>query len=176
MPDDLTPERLARLRTWAARHDANRPDILVVHAYDGACPWCRSDRLQPGHDGYFDGNAHDLALELLDEIDRLRAALDELANADHEDDLLEAVSAAAKRQTAPTPDRAVDLMADLEQSVAAAKEARTRRLQPTLSCPKAPHTGTGYLHAEDDDRPYDIDGVTYCGRCHYTWPHLERLP
>lgn len=48
--------------------------------------------------------------------------------------------------------------------------------QPTLSCPKAPHTGTGYLHAEDDDRPYDIDGVTYCGRCHYPWPHIENRP
>lgn len=35
-----------------------------------------------------------------------------------------------------------------------------------LKCPKVPHTGTGYLHADDDDRPYDVDGVEYCGRCH----------
>lgn len=33
-------------------------------------------------------------------------------------------------------------------------------------CKKAPHIGSGYLHAEDDDRPYDVDGVLYCGRCH----------
>jgi len=34
-------------------------------------------------------------------------------------------------------------------------------------CPKAPHTNNcGYLHAADDDRPYDVDGVDYCGRCH----------
>lgn len=33
-------------------------------------------------------------------------------------------------------------------------------------CPKAQHLGEGYLHDADDDRPYDIDGLTYCGRCH----------
>lgn len=32
------------------------------------------------------------------------------------------------------------------------------------TCLKVPHTGTGYMHAEDD--PYDVDGVAYCGRCH----------
>lgn len=33
-------------------------------------------------------------------------------------------------------------------------------------CPKVQHVGGGYLHDADDDRPYDVDGVTYCGRCH----------
>lgn len=33
-------------------------------------------------------------------------------------------------------------------------------------CVKVMHTRTGYLHDELDDRPYDIDNVTYCGRCH----------
>ena len=33
-------------------------------------------------------------------------------------------------------------------------------------CPKTQHLGEGYLHASDDDRPYDVDGVVYCGRCH----------
>jgi len=33
-------------------------------------------------------------------------------------------------------------------------------------CPKAAHLGEGYLHAADDDGPYDVDGVAYCGRCH----------
>ncbi len=35
------------------------------------------------------------------------------------------------------------------------------------NCKKAPHTlKTGYLHAEEDDSPYVVDSVTYCGRCH----------
>jgi hypothetical protein len=33
-------------------------------------------------------------------------------------------------------------------------------------CPKVPHLSEGYLHAADDDTPYDVDGVVYCGRCH----------
>lgn len=37
-----------------------------------------------------------------------------------------------------------------------------------LVCPKVPHDlpEGGYLHDENDDRPYDVDGVAYCGRCH----------
>jgi hypothetical protein len=38
--------------------------------------------------------------------------------------------------------------------------------QHGVDCPKAPHHGEGYLHAADDDRPYDVDHVLYCGRCH----------
>lgn len=34
-------------------------------------------------------------------------------------------------------------------------------------CPKKEHIREGYLHDADDDRPYDVDGVLYCGRCHY---------
>lgn len=34
------------------------------------------------------------------------------------------------------------------------------------NCPKVQHTGTGYLHGPNDDTPYDVDGVQYCGRCH----------
>lgn len=33
-------------------------------------------------------------------------------------------------------------------------------------CRKVPHTRDGYLHGEDDDGPYLVDGVKYCGRCH----------
>lgn len=33
-------------------------------------------------------------------------------------------------------------------------------------CPKVEHHGRGYLHEAADDRPYDVDGVMYCGRCH----------
>jgi hypothetical protein len=39
-----------------------------------------------------------------------------------------------------------------------------------VNCPKEPHIGTGHLHAEDDDRPYDIDECWYCGRCHVCLP------
>lgn len=36
------------------------------------------------------------------------------------------------------------------------------------TCEKKPHDNPqgGYLHAEDDDTPYDVDGWKYCGRCH----------
>lgn len=37
-------------------------------------------------------------------------------------------------------------------------------------CQKAPHTGSGYLHAADDDGPYNVDGAAYCGRCHHCLP------
>jgi hypothetical protein len=38
-----------------------------------------------------------------------------------------------------------------------------------IDCPKSNHNPevTGYLHAADDDGVYDVDGVPYCGRCHY---------
>ena len=37
-----------------------------------------------------------------------------------------------------------------------------------VDCPKRFHDPirTGYLHGPDDDTPYDVDGVSYCGRCH----------
>lgn len=41
-----------------------------------------------------------------------------------------------------------------------------------IDCPKEPHQkngigqSRGYLHSERDDTPYDVDGATYCGRCH----------
>ncbi len=34
------------------------------------------------------------------------------------------------------------------------------------TCKKAPHIGAGHLHGANDDRPFDVDGLTYCGRCH----------
>jgi hypothetical protein len=139
---DLTPERLARLRVWAERRNAHRPDGRT-HLYDGSCPWCRGDDIQPGaHDGYFDGNAHDLAIELLDEIDRLRDALNSTCNPtpeiqvsgpNLEDEPADTTAAAVSDDMAVElpvpPDRVVDLMAALERSVADAKAARTRRPQ-----------------------------------------------
>ncbi len=35
-----------------------------------------------------------------------------------------------------------------------------------VDCEKKRHLGGGYLHSEDDDSPYDVDGLAYCGRCH----------
>ena len=37
-----------------------------------------------------------------------------------------------------------------------------------VTCTKRTHTQGqgGYLHGQEDDGPYDVDGVTYCGRCH----------
>lgn len=35
-----------------------------------------------------------------------------------------------------------------------------------VTCVKVTHTRDGMLHGEDDDRPYDVDGAKYCGRCH----------
>jgi len=34
-----------------------------------------------------------------------------------------------------------------------------------VNCAKAPHHG-GNLHSENDDAPFEVDGVSYCGRCH----------
>jgi len=39
-------------------------------------------------------------------------------------------------------------------------------VQHGVDCKKAPHIREGYLHAEDDDGPFDVDGIAYCGRCH----------
>ena len=41
------------------------------------------------------------------------------------------------------------------------------------TCRKAKHIGAGYLHGEDHDGPYDVDGMLYCGRCHH---YLEMRP
>lgn len=45
-------------------------------------------------------------------------------------------------------------------------EAVTSAIQHGINCSKVPHETEGYLHAERDDAPYDVDGVIYCGRCH----------
>lgn len=34
-----------------------------------------------------------------------------------------------------------------------------------VNCEKAPHNG-GNLHSENDNTPFEVDGVSYCGRCH----------
>jgi len=50
------------------------------------------------------------------------------------------------------------------------EEVKKLRLEPGIlhgtTCYKVNHSGTGYLHKEMDDTPYDVDGYIYCGRCH----------
>lgn len=41
-----------------------------------------------------------------------------------------------------------------------------------VDCQKVPHIGTGHLHMANDDTPYDVDGVWYCGRCHVFLPKM----
>ena len=42
----------------------------------------------------------------------------------------------------------------------------TSAIRHGINCSKVPHESEGYLHAERDDAPYDVDGMMYCGRCH----------
>lgn len=43
-----------------------------------------------------------------------------------------------------------------------------------VNCPKAPHGAGGFLHLPEDDGPYDVDGVKYCGRCH-SWLGIQAV-
>jgi hypothetical protein len=60
------------------------------------------------------------------------------------------------------------LWADRERSAANPVPAETGWVEKVhgVDCPKVTHIGSGYLHDADDDKPYDVDGVMYCGRCH----------
>ena len=41
------------------------------------------------------------------------------------------------------------------------------RVRHGINCEKIPHgLGPGFLHGALDDTPYDVDGCSYCGRCH----------
>lgn len=45
----------------------------------------------------------------------------------------------------------------------------TDKITHGVDCTKEPHIqhgNRGYLHSATDDGPYDVDGHTYCGRCH----------
>lgn len=67
----------------------------------------------------------------------------------------EEVSAGATRKVAfATPD-------------VARATPRVAGLHGAGQCEKIEHGGrTGYLHGPEDDSPYDVDGLKYCGRCH----------
>ncbi len=41
------------------------------------------------------------------------------------------------------------------------------KINPGLVCEKEVHNGKGYLHDAKDDSPFNMGGMTYCGRCHF---------
>jgi hypothetical protein len=47
--------------------------------------------------------------------------------------------------------------------------------QHGVTCRKVEHPpdADGFLHAADDDGWYDVDGLTYCGRCHEYLPRVQ---
>ena len=46
------------------------------------------------------------------------------------------------------------------------KNFKDTRVKHGVTCFKVDHVKTGYLHAENDDTTYTVDGCVYCGRCH----------
>lgn len=65
----MTPERLARLLTWATRSHPDHPS-WGQHDYIGDCPWCRSDEPK-----LLEGGAHSTAQELVQRLIALEAWL-----------------------------------------------------------------------------------------------------
>lgn len=68
-----------------------------------------------------------------------------------------------------------DRLLDITQQ----RQISPRKHQHGRDCPKVAHLGNGYLHDADDDRPYDVDGAIYCGRCHAalsTSPDPDQTP
>lgn len=57
--------------------------------------------------------------------------------------------------------------AELEKPLAKAAPRDPAIVQHGINCTKAEHNASGgYLHGAEDDMPYDVDGLSYCGRCH----------
>lgn len=51
------------------------------------------------------------------------------------------------------------------------EELEKSQITHGVNCPKSKHgTREGLLHGPDDDTPYDVDGLSYCGRCHACLP------
>jgi hypothetical protein len=45
---------------------------------------------------------------------------------------------------------------------------RAEKLHGVGRCQKVEHDGrTGHLHDSEDDSPYVVDSLRYCGRCHW---------
>ncbi len=94
-------------------------------------------------------------------------------------DLLVAIG----RELLQPDDRSTDeLWEDLRSALAAVERERTpgpindvgvntsvtvAPLVHGVNCPKASHGAGGFLHLPEDDGPYEVDGVAYCGRCHW---------
>jgi hypothetical protein len=69
--------------------------------------------------------------------------------------------------------RLAEISRDIRESVNVPEGGQSWSDQTKERCRKVPHIGEGYLHTEDDDRPYDVDGVLYCGRCHGFYGRME---
>ena len=57
----------------------------------------------------------------------------------------------------------------IELEVAAQQRAMSKSPNRGVGkCQKVEHglIENGYLHGRDDDGPYTVDGINYCGRCH----------
>jgi hypothetical protein len=73
----------------------------------------------------------------------------------------------------------VEPIGDGTDSRTAMEERADSIIEHGKTCEKVPHepdkriphprqgSHEGWLHAADDDSPYDVDGLRYCGRCHY---------
>lgn len=56
----------------------------------------------------------------------------------------------------------------LNRRIAERKQILTALIVHGKNCAKIVHAqGAGYLHGENDNSPYYVDGVRYCGRCHH---------
>lgn len=73
------------------------------------------------------------------------------------DDILKAIQTAGEREIKAT-----------EKSTPAIGKLPKWEVRHGETCKKNLHRSNSfaYLHSPDDDGPYDVDGVTYCGRCH----------
>lgn len=54
-----------------------------------------------------------------------------------------------------------------ENSLNSIKNSYGEKIIHGVNCQKVIHIGNGHLHSGDDNKPYDVDGCSYCGRCHH---------
>lgn len=76
------------------------------------------------------------------------------------------VGAYTSRDLAYSPEDVANESLDLAWRIVRNLTSKTAPQRHGIDCPKVQHIGEGYLHEYDNDSPYDVDGVLYCGRCH----------
>lgn len=66
-------------------------------------------------------------------------------------------------------------MSEIQKQTEAAGSQDALDMRHGVNCSKVKHeTWHYYMHASDDDTPYNVDGVSYCGRCHHVMPHIAQ--